>query len=89
MLVPEPWARPFFLWKPMVHMPHLSFLSSFPKSWKDTNSHLSDAMQRRLTSSMKHSNDASDGFRVFKLGLSNFLRWDGNCDRDEDPSQSA
>lgn len=59
-------------------------LIEFPEKLEAHELTLSEAMLRRLTSSAKRSKDVSVGFRAFKLGVSNFLRWDGEADRDDD-----
>lgn len=59
-------------------------LIEFPEKLEGHELTLSEAMLRRLTSSARRSNGASPGFRTFKLGQSNFRRWDGDAERDED-----
>jgi adenine-specific DNA-methyltransferase len=59
-------------------------LIEFPEKLEGHELTLSQAMLRRLSSSSKRNSGAPSGFRAFKLGQSNFRRWDGNTEEDED-----
>ena len=59
-------------------------LIEFPEKLEGSDLSLSEAMLRRLTSDAQRKSGASLGFRTFRLGQSNFRRWDANAGQDED-----
>lgn len=59
-------------------------LIEFPEKLDEDNLTLSGAMLKRLTSCVTRNGGSSSGFRTFRLGRSNFRRWDGNSELDED-----
>lgn len=59
-------------------------LVEFPERLEGHDLTLSGAMLRRLAPNAKRDKATASGFRTFKLGKSNFRRWDSNSANDDD-----